>query len=148
MSTRSSSSSSSSRRGRGPIGRVELEILQHIQSCGEAVTVRQVAEHVSRTKGHVRTTVLNVMTRLVNKGYLVRRKREGVYEYLPRVPAQQLVRNLVHEFADRALGGSASPFIAYLAEDARLSAADVAQLRRLVDQLERGGGSGERRSGT
>jgi BlaI family penicillinase repressor len=123
-----------------PIGRAELEILQHIQSCGGPVTVRQVAEHVFRTKGHVRTTVLNVMTRLVNKGYLVRRKSGGVYEYSPRVPARQLVRNLVHDFVDRALGGSASPFVAYLAEDARLSADDVAQLRRLVDDLEAGEG--------
>jgi BlaI family penicillinase repressor len=142
MSTRSSSSSSGSRRGRGPIGRVELEVLQHIQSCGEAVTVRQLAEHVRRTKGHVRTTVLNVMSRLVDKGYLVRRKRDGVYEYSPRVAAGQLVRNLVRDFADRALGGSASPFVAYLAEDARLSSEDVAQLKRLIDDLE----GGEKRS--
>jgi predicted transcriptional regulator len=138
----SSSSSSSSRAGRGPIGRAELEILQHIQAQGGPVTVRQVAEHVWRTKGHVRTTVLNVMTRLVNKGYLVRRKREGIYEYSPRVAAGQLVRNLVRDFAERALGGSASPFVAYLAEDARLSADDVAQLKRLIDDLE----AGEKRS--
>src|SRR6478752_3597302 len=100
-----------------PIGRAELEILQHIQSHNAPVTVRQVAEHVLRTKGHVRTTVLNVMTRLVNKGYLVRHKRDGVFEYAPRVPARQLVRNLVRDFVDRALGGSPSPFVAYLAED-------------------------------
>jgi BlaI family penicillinase repressor len=125
---------------RAPIGRAELEILQHIQSHAAPVTVRQVAEHVLRTKGHVRTTVLNVMSRLVNKGYLVRRKRDGVYEYSPRVPARQLVRNLVQDFVDRALGGSASPFVAYLAEDAQLSADDVAQLRRLVDDLEAGEG--------
>jgi BlaI family penicillinase repressor len=137
-----SSSSSSSRSARGPIGRAELEVLQHIQAQAGPVTVRQVAEHVWRTKGHVRTTVLNVMTRLVNKGYLVRRKREGVYEYWPRVPAGQLVRNLVREFAERALGGSASPFVAYLAEDARLSSEDVAQLKRLIDELE----AGEKRS--
>ena len=134
-------SSSSSRSPRGPIGRAELEVLQHIQAQAGPVTVRQVAEHVWRTKGHVRTTVLNVMTRLVNKGYLVRRKREGVYEYSPRVPAHQLVRNMVREFAER-LGGSASPFVAYLAEDARLSSEDVAQLKRLIDDLE----AGEKRS--
>src|SRR4051794_5909710 len=135
----SASPSSSSAKGRRPIGRAELEILQHIQSCGGPVTVRQGAEHISRTKGDVRTTGLNVMTRLVNKGYLVRRKREGVYEYSPRVPAGQLVRGLVRDFVDGALGGSASPFVAYLAEDARLSPEDVARLKRLVDDLEAGG---------
>ena len=56
------------------IGQAELEILRYIQER-HPVTVRQVADHVSETKGHVRTTVLNVMTRLVRKRYLVRRKQ-------------------------------------------------------------------------
>jgi predicted transcriptional regulator len=117
------------------IGQAELEILRYIQEH-HPVTVRQVADHVSETKGHVRTTVLNVMTRLVRKRYLVRRKQDGVYVYAPRVPAGQLLRTLVGDFVDKALGGSPSPFVAYLAEDARLSAQDVEQLKRLVKQLE------------
>jgi BlaI family penicillinase repressor len=117
------------------IGQAELEVLRYIQEH-HPVTVRQVADHVSQTKGHVRTTVLNVMSRLVRKRYLVRRKRDGVYVYAPRVPAGQLLRTLVGDFVDKALGGSPSPFVAYLAEDARLSTQDVEQLRRLVKQLE------------
>ena len=117
------------------IGQAELEILRYIQDR-HPVTVRQVADHVSETKGHVRTTVLNVMTRLVRKRYLVRRKQGGVYQYSPRVPAGQVLRGLVSEFVDKALGGSPSPFVAYLTEDARLSSQDVEQLKRLVKQLE------------
>jgi BlaI family penicillinase repressor len=117
------------------IGQAELEILRYIQER-HPVTVRQVADHVSETKGHVRTTVLNVMTRLVRKRYLVRRKQDGVFVYAPRVPASQLLRTLVGDFVDKALGGSPTPFVAYLAEDARLSSHDVEQLKRLVKQLE------------
>ena len=58
------------RRG---IGQAELEILNYIHDHHPA-TVRQVADHVAATKGHTRTTVLNVMTRLVNKGYLTRHR--------------------------------------------------------------------------
>ncbi|HEY7119108.1 MAG TPA: BlaI/MecI/CopY family transcriptional regulator [Tepidisphaeraceae bacterium] len=124
---------------RSPIAPGELRILRYIQEAAAPVTVRQVADHVAQTRGHVRTTVLNVMTRLVRKGYLVRRKREGVYEYSPRQPAGQLFRGLVRDFVDKALGGSPSPFVAYLAEDAgRLSTEDVEQLKRLVRELEKG----------
>jgi predicted transcriptional regulator len=117
------------------IGQAELEVLRHIHDH-HPVTVRQVAEHVAATKGHTRTTVLNVMTRLVAKGYLTRRKAGGVYTYSPRVPKSDLLRSLVGDFVSRALGGSLSPFVAYLAEEARLSDQDLAELREAVRKLE------------
>jgi len=126
------------RRG---IGQAELEILNYIHDH-HPVTVRQVADHVAATKGHTRTTVLNVMTRLVNKGYLARRRGpvgadgRGVYTYSPRVARAELLRTLVGDFVARALGGSMSPFVAYLAQDASLTDEDVAELRRVVSQLE------------
>jgi predicted transcriptional regulator len=42
------------------IGNAELEILRFIHDHPGA-TVRDVARHFSKTHGHVRTTVLNVM---------------------------------------------------------------------------------------
>jgi predicted transcriptional regulator len=117
------------------IGTAELEVLNYIQDR-HPLTVRQVAEHFAREKGHVRTTTLNVMGRLVRKRYLTRRKVGGVYEYSPRMPKGELLRGLVGDFVDRALGGSLSPFVAYLANDAQLSDDDLAELRRIVDGLE------------
>jgi predicted transcriptional regulator len=119
---------------RRPIGQAELEILKYIQD-NAPVTVRQVADHLAQTKGIVRTTVLNVMSRLVSKGYLSRKKSAGVFQYSPRVGKAHLLQTLVGEFVDTALGGSVSPFMAYLAEDARLSAQDVAQLEQLLHTL-------------
>jgi predicted transcriptional regulator len=137
------------RRG---IGQAELEVLNYIHDH-HPVTVRQVADHVAATKGHARTTVLNVMTRLVNKGYLSRRRGpvgadgRGVYAYSPRVARAELLRTLVGDFVARALGGSMSPFVAYLAEDARLTDQDIAELRRVVSQLEPRSGGTKRAKG-
>ena len=100
------------------------------------VTVRQVADQLGQTKGVVRTTVLNVMSRLVAKGYLTRKKAQGVFVYEPRVPKAQLLRTLVRDFVDKALGGSVSPFMMYLAEDADLSEAEVEQLKKILRTLE------------
>lgn len=117
------------------IGRAELEVLNYIQNR-HPITVREVAEHFAREKGHVRTTTLNVMGRLVRKRFLTRRKAGGVYEYSPRMSKGELLRGLVDGFVDRALGGSLSPFVAYLANDAQLSDNDLAELRKLVAGLE------------
>lgn len=120
------------------IGRSELEVLRYVQDH-HPVAVSDVAVHFARTKGHVRTTTLNVMGRLVKKGYLKRQKVGGVYRYSPRHPKSELLRRLVGDFVRSALGGSLSPFVAYLSQDANLSEQDLAELRRLVHQLEKRG---------
>src|SRR5436189_1921615 len=101
------------------IGRGELEILQFVQEH-HPITVREVADHFAETKGHVRTTILNVMERLRKKGYLSRRKRNGIFHYQPSVPKAELLKNLVHDFVQRTLGGSVAPFVAYLVHDANV----------------------------
>ena len=125
------------------IGRAEMDVLRYVTDH-HPVTVRQVADHVSETKGHVRTTVLNVMERLRHKGYLVRRKTRGVFHYSPRLPREELLRSMVRDFVARALGGSLSPFVAYLAHEAKLSPEEVCELRTLVQNLEAQSEEGKR----
>ena len=117
------------------IGRAEMEILRYITDH-YPVTVRQVADHVSQTKGQVRTTVLNVMERLRQKGYLARKKTDGIFHYSPRLPREELLRSLVGDFVARTLGGSLSPFVAYLTHEAKLSEEELAELRALVQTLD------------
>jgi predicted transcriptional regulator len=122
-------------RGRESIGREEMQVLRYVADRG-AVSVREVAEHVAATSGKARTTVLTVMERLREKGYLVRRKKGGVYLYSPKRSQADVLRNLVADFVHEALGGSVSPFVAYLAEEADLDDEQVRELSRLVADLE------------
>jgi predicted transcriptional regulator len=117
------------------IGRAELEILQYVTEH-HPVTVRAVADYVAETKGHVRTTVLNIMERLRKKGFLRRKKIEGVYHYAPTVAKGDFLRRMVRDFVEKTLSGSVSPFVAYLADEADLGETDLAELRKLVADLE------------
>jgi predicted transcriptional regulator len=116
------------------VGRAEMEILHYVQDH-HPVTVRDVADHFAESHGHVRTTILNVMERLRKKGFLTRRKAEGVFQYEPRVGKADLLRSLVRDFVEKTLGGSLSPFVAYLSREAKLSEEEVTELRELVAEL-------------
>ena len=116
------------------IGRAEMETLRYILDH-HPLSVREVAAHVSATKGHVRTTVLNVMERLRKKGFLKRQRVEGVFLYSPSVPQADLLRGLVRDFVTSTLGGSVSPFVAYLCDEVDLDDQEVEELRRLVREL-------------
>jgi predicted transcriptional regulator len=121
-------------RRREKIGQAQLEVLRYVQDH-HPVTVRQVAEFLAETRGLTRTTALNVMERLRDKGHLSRALVDGVYHYSPIQSKPQLLRGLVRDFVDQALGGSLEPFVAYLAEEVDLSAEELERLQQRVREL-------------
>ena len=122
-------------REREPLGQVQLEVLQYVVDR-HPVRVSEVAEHFARTAGKARTTILTVMERLREKGYLTRRKLKGAFCYSPRLEKRELMASIVRRFVNESLGGSVSPFIAYLAESGDLSDVEMAHLKQLVRGLE------------
>lgn len=99
-------------------------------------TVRWTADTFGVEAGLARTTVLTMMERLRRKGYLVREEGEGAFLYRTAESKGEVMREVIGNFVDKTLGGSVSPFVAYLAQTERLSADEVRQLRQLVDRLE------------
>jgi predicted transcriptional regulator len=118
-----------------PLGPVQLEVLQYVAEH-HPIRVSEVAEHFAHTGGKARTTILTVMEKLREKGYLTRKKRGGTYHYSPRHATSDVMAGVVRRFVEESLGGSISPFIAYLAETRGLSKAEVAKLKRLVREMD------------
>jgi predicted transcriptional regulator len=120
------------------LGAQELEVLRFV-SDHAPVTVREVAERFAVERGLARTTMFTVMERLRAKGFLVRESGEGGYAYRPVQAKTEMLRNLVGDFVERTLGGSLTPFVAYLAERRETSPEEIEQLRALVKELEKDG---------
>jgi predicted transcriptional regulator len=120
------------------LGKAEMDVLCYVAEHGP-VTVRAVADHLAQTKGCVRTTVLNSMERLRRKGFLSRRKVDGVYQYLPVEKKGDLFQRLLKGFVESAFGGSHAPLVAYFAEHGELSRAEMRMLRTIADRLDDSG---------
>jgi predicted transcriptional regulator len=117
-----------------PVGEQELAVLRYVAEHGPA-TVGEVAERFGEPQGLARSTILTVMERLRLKGYLTRRKVEGVFQYASPVPASELLRDVVGDFVQRTLSGSLSPFAAYLSEAEDVTDEELAQLQDVVARL-------------
>ena len=118
------------------LGSTEIEVLRCLGQ-NSAQTVGEVADFFAKTTGQARTTILTIMERLRKKGYLTRKQVGGVFQYSPKVASSDLLRRLVKTFVQTTLGGSVSPFVAYLAEDEAVSEEDLQQLKQLVRDLEK-----------
>jgi len=125
---------------KAPPGTQELQLLRHIARGGPA-SVGQVAETFGATQELARSTVLTMMERLRAKGYLTRRRVKGVYVYASSTRDEDLLRDVVGRFVQRALEGSVSPFAAYLAERSQVSETELEELERALERLrsKRGG---------
>ena len=117
-----------------PVGEQELTVLRYLAEHGPA-TVGEVAERFGEPQGLARSTILTVMERLRLKGYLTRRKVEGVFQYASPVPETELLRDVVGDFVQRQLSGSLSPFAAYLSEADDVTDEELAQLQDVVARL-------------
>jgi len=105
---------------KAPLGSTEIEILRYI-SDHHPISVGEVAAHVAQTTGQARTTILTIMERLRRKGHLTRKRVKGVYRYSPKIPKHDLLCGLVKDFVEKTLGGSVSPFAAFLSESCPIS---------------------------
>ena len=116
------------------IGEQELALLRYVADVGGA-TVGEVADGFGRERQLARSTVLTMMDRLRKKGRLVRRMTGGVYRYRAHATSKELLRGAVERFVERHLGGSVSPFLAYLSETHDLSDDEVRELDELAGKL-------------
>ena len=118
------------------IGDQELALLRFVSDAGRA-TVAQAVEGFGLPRGLARSTVLTMMERLRKKGHLSRRRADGVFHYAPRTAPGAALQNAVRTFVDRTLGGSITPFVAYVAEKEGLSDDEVEELKSLLAKLQR-----------
>jgi BlaI family penicillinase repressor len=115
----------------------ELAILRVLWSRGPS-TVRQVHEALSRERETGYTTVLKFMQIMTEKGLVERDESERTHVYQARFTQEQTQQRLVIDLLEKAFGGSASQLVMQALAAKPASADELAQIRRMLDELEGG----------
>jgi predicted transcriptional regulator len=123
--------------GRSPKGvltRVEFEIMEAIWHSPKGATVSEVWAVIGRVRGVTRTTVLNQVAKLGERGWLKRRKCDGVYRYVATVDRDTASANVAAKLVDEFFGGSASELVMSLFDAKQISKEEWDELCRIVDR--------------
>jgi predicted transcriptional regulator len=112
----------------------ELDVLKALWK-GPA-TVHDVVARLRKRKWAY-TTVLTLLSRLRDKQYVAADKGEGAaLVFRAVVSREELLHTGLFDLADRICDGASSPLVHALVSGGKLSAQDVAQLRKMLDEME------------
>lgn len=116
-------------------GEQELALLTWLAEH-PSITVGEVADKYGVPRDLARSTVLTMMERLRKKGHLSRRRMDGVFRYTTGAGPDEVLKDAVGTFVARTLGGSVSPFVAYLNDEAVVTPEQLSELEELVARLQ------------
>lgn len=113
----------------------ELSILRVLWRRGPS-TVRDVHEELTRETNTGYTTILKLLQIMTEKGLVRRDESERAHVYEPSISEQKTQRQLLTDLLDRAFDGSAAKLVVQALSGQKTSAAELNQIRELLDQME------------
>jgi predicted transcriptional regulator len=118
------------------IGDLEAEVLDVLWRLDRG-TVREVFEALRARGRRVQyTTVMTVMSRLVDRGILGRETSGVAYVYQPLRSREAVAESIIDEVVDRLLEGGVDTVIAHLIRRRPRRREDVEELRELLHAVE------------
>jgi len=115
----------------------ELAILRVLWDRG-ASTVRDVHDALKKKNDTGYTTTLKQLQLMAEKGLVERDESRRSHLYEARLREEKAQRQIVLRMLDHAFGGSAQKLVMQALSAKRATAEELAQVRKLLDELEGG----------
>lgn len=111
-------------------GELELSILKIIRECGR-VTVREVYKKLGSQGSY--TTIMTVMSRLADKGELMREKDGKQYIYWIASQNESSSKSLLKRIQEKIFAGKPTAMVSYLLDaDSEISDKDLEEIEQLI----------------
>jgi predicted transcriptional regulator len=120
---------------RPPLSEAQLEIMNVVWDRGE-VTVADVWKAVGSRRKVSRNTVLTMLTRLEEKGWLSRDEEGHAFRYRATVPREVTLGTMIGRLVDTAFGGRAEGLVMALLHGRGVSKEEARRIRRMISQAE------------
>jgi len=116
---------------------LQLAVLRVLWEAGEA-RVSEVHGALARDRKMALTTAATLLSRLEKRGLLAHRLEGRQYVYRALVTADEVRRSMLAELTDELFRGRTSELVAHLLDAGEIAPGDLARIKRLIEERERG----------
>ena len=113
---------------------LELQILKILWDRAPLMVrdVRRALAEMGRDIAH--TSVITTLNTMVDKRFLKRKKQGNAFLFSPRIEQDTVREQMLGDMVNRVFDGSVKAVVLGLFDHAELNAADLKELRRLINQ--------------
>jgi BlaI family penicillinase repressor len=116
-----------------PLSEAQIEIMNVVWDRGE-VTVADVWKALAARRKVARNTVLTMIQRLEEKGWLSRDDAGHAFRYRAAVPREATLGTMIRRLVDTAFEGSAEGLVMALLHGRGVSKEEAARIREMIDR--------------
>jgi predicted transcriptional regulator len=118
-----------------PLTKSQRELMEIVWAKGE-VTVTEVRDALEEKRDLARNTVLTMMVRLEERGWLQHREQGRTFVYSAARPKAASLGMKVNQMVDRLFAGSPEDLVTALIEYRGLSSGESERIRKMIEQAE------------
>ncbi len=118
-----------------PLSNEEMKIVRQVWLNGPA-TVREIHEQLLNEYEVDFRTVQTQLRRLESKGYIVAISNGKNLVYKSKARKQSVIKKTLGDFVDRLFGGNSVEMMQHMLSQSDLTADEISELRKLLDQQE------------
>jgi len=115
------------------MGQVQLKIMQLLWKIKRA-TARELTEVLNQSEPIAHSTVQTLLRQLEVKGSVDHEQDGRTFYFFPLVQEEKVKKSVARELLQNVFAGSVGGLVAYLLENEKVSADELADIRKLVDQ--------------
>lgn len=112
----------------------EFELMKAVWDSKPPVTTTQIIEKLDSEKSWKPQTVLTMLVRLIEKGFLQSEKAGRERKYTPAILEQDYMQIETKDFMKRYYGNSAGSLVKTMYDGKNLSQEDLQELREWIDE--------------
>ena len=122
------------RKSLTPLGETEMEVLHHVWNMKKA-SVSEVHEEIRKTRKVAYTTIMTVMKKLGEKGYLKYEKQGVTYIYSPAQEPETVKHNLLNNLLQKVFKGSPMAMMQTLVQNETISGDEIDEIKKMIGDM-------------